>query len=295
MARPEKPTIRIIHPRGSLLTHGAALQAGISALEEVGCAVRWEAERGQARWRGLYAGDDDKRYQEFMAALEEPGIDLVWCARGGSGASRIADRVVQACQSKQSRPIIGFSDVSAFINPLSADLGWRTFHGPVVTSLGRSEPLTDLKEILSVVFSPRGRIDFEPCDGPEVVGYLRGGNLTVLAASVGSHFGPRPRRDSIWFFEDIAEAPYRLHRSLSQLKNAGSFDGAAALWLGDLDLQESDMTEFAQCLEEDIGVPILRHAPAGHSGRLSCLPLGDKVRIIPAKGQLYYEREGHGL
>ena len=291
-----RPTVRIIHPCGSLKGHEAALEEGMVLLERAGCTVRWNETLGKSEWRGIFAAPDDARYTEFLDALTEPEVDVVWCARGGSGGNRIVDRLVQSCRDLAPRPVVGFSDVSAFLNPLWDYLGWTTFHGPVVTSLGRAHPITDLDAVLTVLQSESGRIKFDAQDGPVLNGVLRGGNLTVLAASVGTPYGPRPRADSIWFFEDVGEAPYRLLRSLWQLKAAGCFEKASGVWLGDFDLSRDESDDFARSIRDDLGLPVIGGAPAGHSGKLACLPLGSKVRIDPGAGTCDYavRRHRHG-
>src|SRR5205085_1764382 len=48
-------------------------------------------------------------------------------------------------------------------------------------------------------------------------------------------------KGKILFFEDIGEPPYRIDRMITQLSQAGAFDGALAIVLGD----------FTDCNEED--------------------------------------------
>ena len=38
-----------------------------------------------------FAGNDKLRTSDFQAMLDHPGIDAVWCARGGYGTVRIID------------------------------------------------------------------------------------------------------------------------------------------------------------------------------------------------------------
>lgn len=294
---PDRPVIRVVHPCGTLAPHRAALEAGLERLEQAGCRVRWQASRAEACWRGYLAGTDAQRHDELVAALHEPDVDAVWFARGGSGGSRIAAAVVESARALSPRILVGFSDTTVFLNLFASRLGWVTFHGPVVTSLAHPAIDADLDAILAMLRGERSTVPFAPagddsggrCEdtaghtdddehgGP--AGILMGGNLTVLAASVGTSAAPDAIPGALWMLEDVGEPPYRLDRSLTQIRSAGLLDGAAALWIGDLGLPPDSEPTVAERFGEDTRLPILAGAPAGHRGRLDVLPIGGYGRI----------------
>src|SRR5205085_11543250 len=77
---------------------------------------------------------------------------------------------------------------------------------------------------------------------------LVGGNLALWTALVGTKHGPTPARGRILFLEDIDEAFYRLDRMITQGRNAGLLDGAAAIVLGDFTNCKDDVsTRLAPC------------------------------------------------
>lgn len=287
---PDRPVVRVVHPCGTLAPHRSALEAGLGRLEDAGCRIRWTPSRAEACWRGYLAGDDNARAEELIAALTEPGVDAVWFARGGSGGARIADRVVRAAAGIAPRIVVGFSDATVFLDLLAARLGWTTFHGPVVTSLAHPAIATDPEEILAVLRGETKAIEFADdegettiddasgeLDGP--VGRLMGGNLTVLAASVGTDAAPVGVDDGIWLLEDVGEPPYRLDRSFWQVRAGGLLTGARALWLGDLGLPPADVPAAVRLFGDDSELPVFDGAPAGHRGRLRVLPIGGWGRL----------------
>ncbi|MEE2757126.1 MAG: LD-carboxypeptidase [Myxococcota bacterium] len=278
----QRPVVRVVLPAGPLTRHESDFYAGLSKLEAYGCEVRWDDSRVDDDWRGYLSGPDFKRLEEVCSAFTEPDVDIVWCGRGGSGCNRIADPLLQYAKTLTvPKCLIGFSDVTALLNPLCQTLGWVAFHGPVITSLAKGDINTDIDEILNVLRGEQTELILPvPFQRPALRGRLLGGNLTVLASMIGTPTAPRPAADTIWLLEDVGESPYRIDRAFDQLKRAGLFKDACAIWLGDLGLpdQESEMQMAAQ-IREDAPCPVLLNAPAGHRANLSPLPLGATVEL----------------
>jgi muramoyltetrapeptide carboxypeptidase len=279
------PVVRVVAPCGTLIGHETALQAGLLRLERAGCHVRFDARRAAADARGYLAGDDAARADELLSALAEPGVDVVWFARGGSGGARTAGWVLDAAARLAPRHVVGFSDATTLLNALAARLGWVVHHGPVVTSLGRPEVLEfDLDAGLDAL---RGGPQAPTQAPPALCGRLLGGNLTVLASLAGTRLFPAAPAapGAVWLLEDVGEAPYRLDRSLTQLREAGLFAGAAGVWLGDLCLSAEDTPRVVESVRADLGeLPVVTHAPAGHRGRMEMLPIGAWVEVDAAGG-----------
>ncbi len=272
-----RPVVRVVAPSGTLDGHGQALAVGLERLERAGCEVRFDPRRGADVARGYLAGVDALRADELLCALAEPGVEVVWFARGGSGLGRIAEWVVRGAARLAPRHVVGFSDATTLLNAFAARLGWLTWHGPVVTSLARPGSITvDLDGLLARLAGERPAVDARP---PGLAGRLFGGNLTVLASLAGTSLMPRVE-GALWLLEDVAEAPYRLDRSLTQVRTAGLFRGARGVWLGDFGLGDDEAAGVAAAFEQDLApLPVVRGAPAGHRGRLDLLPLGALVTL----------------
>ena len=272
-----RPVIRVVAPSGPLVGHEGALHAGFLRLSAAGCKVRFDQRRALDCERGYLAGDDRQRADELLTALAEPGVDLVWFARGGSGGARTTEWVLAGAAGMAPRVVVGFSDATTLLNALVLRLGWVAFHGPVVTSLGRPGHIDfDLEGALEGL---RGAAR-APLPSPSAVsGRLQGGNLTVLASLAGTKLFPRCP-GALWLLEDVGEAPYRLDRVWTQLEQAGLFAGASGIWLGDLGLDSPEAAVSEGALRHDLApLPIVTGAPAGHRGRMALLPLGLEVAV----------------
>ncbi len=293
----DRAVIRVITPCGAAGPHLAAIERGISQLESLNCEVRWDTRRANSEWRGYLAGTDELRVEEFVAAMEEPDVDVVWIGRGGSGSARIMGGVLNRISMARPRCVVGFSDATTIVNSLSQRHGLVCFHGPVVSSLGRPGHETDATECLAVLRGERHHLDLPEQDGPTVSGVLKGGNLTVLASLVGTTLAPEASNEDLWFFEDVQEAPYRLDRSLWQIKSSGILEGARGICLGDFDLDESGHAALVAMFREEFDVPVYEGFPAGHRGALQMSPVGVRLTLRPNLGWLGSQSpwvQGHG-
>ena len=121
--------------------------------------------------------------------------------------------------------------------------------------------------------------------GGEARGPLLGGTLTQLTASLGTPWSFQPPRGCILFVEDVAERPYRIHRMLTQLAQAGVLARAAGLVFGELPSCDEPGGEHAirDVLREFVAEfdgPVLFGFPSGHTtGPTWTLPFGVEARI----------------
>ena len=130
----------------------SAFDAGLAVL-----AARYRPQYGAgifSKHRYL-AGDDERRLAELLAALADPQLKAVFCARGGYGATRLLTRLMTAAPPGLRKPLVGFSDITALHLWLQAH-GRISIHGPVLTQLGRLPAATHAR-LFGLLESGRAR------------------------------------------------------------------------------------------------------------------------------------------
>ncbi len=256
-----------------------ALEAGLAVLG-ARYAVQFEPEIF-SRQRYL-AGDDARRLAELTAALRDPQIEAVFCARGGYGTMRLLpglDRIVPA-----AKPLIGFSDITA-LHAWMQRAGQISIHGPVLTQLGRLDAHTH-ERLFALLEGTAPAAPLQGSDtyvGGSAEGPLLGGTLAVLSRLVGTPFLPS-LEGSILLLEDVGERPYRVDRMWTHLMLAGVLRGVRGIVLGSFTGCEERDADYgcADVLRElagATGVPCAAGFPIGHGERNEAVPLGVRVRL----------------
>lgn len=241
---------------------------------------------------GFLAGPDALRLSDLHAAFADPEVAAVLCLRGGYGSGRLLDRVDRALLCAHDKPFVGYSDITA-LHALRAREGLVGLHAPMpgsdLVKPGREADADALfarllggwsgGEELAPALDPAGlRID------GVAEGLLIGGNLSLVAALVGTPFAWHPA-GAILFLEEVAEEPYRVDRLLGQLHLAGVLDAVAGVLLGSFTEAESPAAILRDYLEP-LGKPVLGGWPSGHGTPNLPLPLGARVRIDATRGRL---------
>jgi len=261
----------------------------------------WEPLVGEhARLRtGYLAGSDEQRAADLQAAVNDPQNHAIWFLRGGYGTMRILDRIDWSPLVARPRPVIGFSDNTAIHLALQRH-GLISFHGPHpaaddLTSFaeaGVRQALINPKPAGPVPFPPGAAARAHTLVGGRAEGPLIGGNLSLIAATLGTPFAIRAR-GAILFLEEIGEPAYRIDRLLSQLSLAGVLRDVAGVAVGAIsdcpDLPADSIQGTADLLLDrlaECGVPVAFGFPFGHVPDNWTLPVGVRARLDADAGSL---------
>jgi muramoyltetrapeptide carboxypeptidase len=233
---------------------------------------------------GYLAGDDDRRTRELSRYLLDEHVRALVAVRGGYGLSRIVDRLPLDAFAAAPKWIVGFSDVTALHVELTAR-GLPSVHGGNAASLGLGDAVARAQwlETLEGPYETRRWDDLEVVQPGVAEGVLVGGNLTLLHACAAAGKLRLPP-DSVLFFEDVTERPYRIDRMLATLASGGHFDRVRAVLLGtftgcgpgpDRVRVEQVVGEFVR----DRRLPTLSSGRFGHGRHNDALVLGSHARI----------------
>lgn len=271
---------------------------GVRELANLGFQPVYD-DRVFARER-FVAGRTDLRAAAIHDAWRDPSIAALLTVRGGYGSAQLLPLLDPALMRAARKVFVGYSDITAL-------LGWHlqhqvvAFHGPMLEfRLSAGESAYHRESFLRAVCEaePMGELrpdSLETVQSGEADGMLVGGTLTQLAASLGTPWAFAPPEGCILFLEDVGERPYRIHRLLTQLAQAGILARARALVFGELPSCDEPGGEHAirDVIREfvaDFNGPVLFGFPSGHTtGATWTLPFGVRARVVTTPAALIVE------
>lgn len=245
---------------------------------------------------GFLAGDDARRQRELEDAIDDPRVEVIVAARGGYGAMRVAEQLDPARIAARPKWLVGLSDITA-LHALWARAGVASVHASMInalSSLSEGAFARWCAALEGAAPPPLQGLRVLQRAGGGVMGTLLGGNLSVLAAMIGTPLTPR-FDGAILFLEDVGEAPYRVDRMLTQLRLSGALDGIAGILLGTFTRCDSAHDEISvlNVLEErltPLNIPILAGIPSGHNPEPLELPFGTPAKIDADRGVVTFPR-----
>jgi muramoyltetrapeptide carboxypeptidase len=260
----------------------------------------------ERRKSGYLGGTDEERAAELNAMIRDPKVRAIFPVRGGYGLTRILDRIDYTALRQDPKIITGYSDLTALHLAIARKARLVSFHSPMPLSNLWQEDKPEFayaaKSFRRAVFADQyeegesGYAIAIPADAkPEKLvggvarGRLVGGNLTLICSTLGTPYAIEPK-GAILFIEDVNEAPYRVDRSLSQLRLAGVLDAVSGVVIGSFKGRDpADAPEIDRVLREYFEkskVPVTIKFPVGHTPRNATLPHGGFVELDANSGSL---------
>ncbi|MGN0063313.1 MAG: S66 peptidase family protein [Nocardioides sp.] len=297
------------------------------AAERVDFAVRWLTDRGHPVTVGRcmdgtshVSAPKAERAAELTAMLCDPEIRLVIPPWGGETAVDLVDQLDwDAIAAAEPTWVVGYSDMSTLLVPLTLRTGWATLHGdnladtPYVvpdglvhwTDLAASTgPVTQRD---SGVVAAWWRFHEDPyatewrrvgegawslhgAGSLDVTGRLIGGCIETLVNLTGSPYGDVPGfaercgdEGTVVYLEACDDNAYTICRNLHGLRLAGWFTGATAVLVGRTNAPDSEtMTQREAVLDAlgDLGLPIVFDLEIGHVPPHLPLVNGALARVV---------------
>lgn len=282
-------TIGIIAPAGPVRNEND-FRAGLQLLTELGFNLKYRSDI--LRQHDFLAGTDQERLAEMHELWRDPEVKAILAVRGGYGCLRLLPDLDFTLIRQQPKMFIGFSDLTALLSAIQQRTGLITFHGPMLTTLPRSDGDSREAFFNQLTGRPRPEIKIKGMEilkGGQAQGRLLPGNLTSLVHLLGTPFEP-DWNNTILVLEDIGEAPYRIDRLLTHLWTAGRLEQIAGLILGDFDQcgEQEAIWERALALLAHRSIPIWANFPCGHGSRNQILPVGAKTQMDSSSGRILF-------
>ena len=256
---------------------------------------------------GYLAGTDQQRAADLNQMYADDEVRAVFAMRGGWGSARLLPYLDWNIIRANPKLLIGFSDITGLHLAFAAKAGFPTIHGPNAANSWQKiswdsfwnlafqggTPLLGSPPPASVEPALQERSTITTIMPGKATGKLIGGNLSVLAALVGTPWLP-DLTGAILFLEDTGEAEYRIDRMMTQLALAGILRKLSGVVFGqctDCTAGVPDYIGFSvpQVLYQHlapIGIPAFAGANIGHVGNQLSMPVGVQAKIDAGAGTI---------
>ncbi|MCC6396509.1 MAG: LD-carboxypeptidase [Bacteroidetes bacterium] len=295
-------TVGLVNPAG--ITYARAdLDVVAETLAALGLA--WKFGDHVSDRYGYLAGADADRAADINGMFADPGVNAVMAIRGGWGCNRILHLLDYDTIVRHPKILVGYSDITSLLLACNAKTGLVTFHGPVGVSTWNNFSVGHFRRVLMDAGTESFRNPRELGDNltqtkdrihtitpGKARGILLGGNLSVLAAMIGSPYLPAWER-VILFLEDDGESIYRVDRMLTHLRLAGILDRLAGFVFGKCTdcgagggYGSLTLEDVFRDLIAPLGIPAFSGAMIGHIENKFTVPLGIEAEIDATEGSM---------
>lgn len=241
------------------------------------------------------AGTQNEKITALHDLYKNPEINAIWAAGGGNRALPLLNDLNYDVIKENSKPLIGFSDVTALLNAITARTGIINIHGDVFKNLYKNK--SQLEETLKLLSGKQRSMDLTGCkilQHGKAQGKMIGGNLSMFQYLVGTQ--DCPALDGVLLLlEDCSDEISRIDRMLAHLRRHKVFDSISALILGEFtDIKDTGRPfgfTLEDCVKENIHstkLPIVMNAPFGHGIKRTAFAIGITGSIDTHKQNLSF-------
>jgi muramoyltetrapeptide carboxypeptidase len=239
---------------------------------------------------GFLAGSDEARAGDLNDAIRDPEIRAIVALLGGCGSLRLLAGIDTDALRADPKPLIGFSDITA-LHGLWREVGVPSVHGAIAGDHADTVRRLLTGEAGEPVLSDRDRYGAELTTTGTATGLLFGGNLEMLARSVGVvHVD---LGGNVLLLEiNRAAGIGMVDRALTQLLLSGTLAGISGVAIGELEGFEGYEDRDWSVLDvlhdrlDPLGVPVLAGLPLGHLKSPVSVPLGTDCHLDADAGTL---------
>ena len=187
---------------------------------------------------GRFVGTDKERAEAFMECFSNPEIKMIWFLRGGEGGLYMLKYIDFGKIIKNPKIVLGMSDPTSLHIALN-NSNMVTFLGPLVNQVLDKKDKESQKALEQVMDLVSGKANKEKwvdssihtIKGGQATGRLVGGNLSLIAASIGTPYQIQTK-GKVLVLEDVDEPVRKIDRFLWQLEEADLLGDLAGVILG---------------------------------------------------------------
>ena len=246
----------------------------------------------------------EDRVADFEEMWMDPEVDLVFCARGGTGAQDLIDKIDWAKLRARNQRVLGFSNITWLLNTMLREKAGHPISGPSLTQfryLARSS-LDWLAPALAA--QPLPAVQLRALRPGAFSGLPCGGHFGILSGMADRGCLP-DSTGRVVFLECSARYPKTAEKCLDKLCKAGFFANCAGVVFGDITPGDkknkalkgaaraeglAEVERIKREFADKVTCPVYDQYPYGHVPKSFAIDFHREVSVS-SEGQLQFEGE----
>lgn len=206
---------------------------------------------------------DSDKIDSLVTALESDN-EIILAMRGGSGATRLMNKLTNLEKPSTPKKFIGYSDLTVLLNYLNKFDNIDLIHGPMAFELTTEKRIDKFIAALNkedVVFETRAKW----YNKKQLTGQVIGGNIMLFTDSIGTFYQPN-HKGKILLIEEIDEEIKKLDRMFAQLRDSNVLGELSGIILGNFKdcATKEELLNLFDIYLKDLDIGILMDVNLGH-------------------------------
>ena len=289
----------------------ASYERGKKLIEEMGFKIKEGKTIGKTKW--WMAGTPREVAEDINSMFADKNVKAIMAQTGGYSAISVLEHLDYELISKNLKPFMGMSDMTAYHLAIFAKTGMVGFHMDDVTfGFGRTLkeeqedwPKLDQEFFLKFLTQPEapGIIkpvsDWEEWKKGKAKGHLIGGILEHSRILSGTQYFPKKEEfeGAIFFWEEVGVTLHHIATTLYKLKYYGVLDKISGMLIGKIkyikptreeEVVEPTVKEMILDVLKDYKFPTMANMDFGHFTVNIPMPIGIKVSFDTTKKELNF-------
>ena len=225
---PEVKTIGVVMPAS--IQPKKNFDRGVAALKEAGYRVKLAPRLSFDKLAPV-----EDRVKDFEETWMDPEVDLVLCARGGTGAQDVIVKLDwEKLRTRPNQRVLGFSNITMILNAMLKEKAGHPFSGPTISQLlyaggdtlawlaraiaGQPQPPAKLRALKAGAFSGL------PC----------GGHIALVKTGIDMKWNADAKGRVVFLERNPSTTVDGIRRELDAILSSGFLNGAAGVVFGDV-------------------------------------------------------------
>ena len=257
------------------------IRLGIKMLERAGIKVKVMPNTYAKAPKGKKSIPLPKRLKDFLAAWNDPEVDMIIPTRGGTGAQQIPPEVDWEQLRKRKVILMGYSNITALTGPMLSQKAGYPIQGPNLGSLVSCDDAS-LKHLKALLAGKKPEpVKLTALRGGDISGMVYAGHMRLLRQVHESPFKV-DTAGRIVFIECVRRQEPELKRIFNSLLKGGFFEKCAGVVFCHFTRSfpdEESKLNFFKWMSSKISCPVYYGYPYGHEPGIRALDFQKKAVI----------------